>query len=153
MNLNCLQLSDVPSKLFGFPCQRVPNTPSPHTVNDRVSASVARCSACAAVARASRTSLCIAVTNCCSACRLSSADMITESCHNSQRSIASKVLEGCPVSADFHLRLPSSRCSQEGRGNPTSVANILLRQHVNIIEMLVNRTRGYVTAGVMQAAL
>ena len=32
--------------------------------------------------------------------------------------------EACPVSADLHLWLPSSRCSQEGRGrdNPTSVA-------------------------------
>ena len=60
-------------------------------------------------------------------------------------------MEASPVFSDLQLWLPSARCSQEGRGNPTNVANTLLRYHVDIIVMLVNRTRGYVTAAVMQA--
>ena len=72
VTLNCLQLSHVPSKSFGFL--------SNHAYCKR------SCSACAADARASRTSLCITVTNMSSACSLSSADMITKSSRDSQRS-------------------------------------------------------------------
>ena len=36
------------------------------------------------------------------------------------------------MSAALHLWLSSSRCSQEGRGNPTNVADTLRRHHVNL---------------------
>ena len=65
VNLNCLQLPEVPQKLFGLPKQvRVIHTSTPLAVNARVSGSVARRYACAAVARANNPSHCIAVTNC-----------------------------------------------------------------------------------------
>ena len=59
-------------------------------------------------------------------------------------------LKARPIYADLHLWLSSSNCSQEGRGHPTSVAN---RYHVDIIVMVVNRTRGSMTASVMQAGV
>ena len=52
--------------------------------------------------------------------------------------------------AQFLQILISSRCSQVSRGDPASVPETVLHYQVNI-NVLVNRTHGHVTAGVMQA--
>ena len=72
-----VKLSVLLLKLFGFPSSRVSTIPSPITPRTRLSAYVARCSACAAAVRAEMTSLCMTVTSCFNACNRSSADMLS----------------------------------------------------------------------------
>ena len=74
-----LELSPVVRRTVeakSFPSNRASTTPSPLTPRTRVSASVARRSAWAAV-RAEMTSLCVTVMSCSSACNQSSADMLS----------------------------------------------------------------------------
>ena len=108
----------MPSKLLGFPSNRVSHDPFTSNSERSCSAQVARCSACAAAARTFKISPCKVVTNYSSACSRSSADITSESPRDCQRRSSPAPLP-CIYCHINVIRFLSATPLQDGHGTHT----------------------------------